>query len=274
MICVTTYVVEYQKRGLPHAHILLIVADSDRLRNPENVDSVISAELPPLQSAFQSEEQKLQAKRLHKINLKCMIHGPCGVRNPRSPCMIDGKCSKGYPKPLSMHTSWTQWSSYPSYKRRSLKDGGLTAIVGDHVVDNSWVVPYNPFLSLKYEAHINVEACISPFAAKYLFLYINKVRYFCFRSIFYDCQSFRLQGNDRAMVKLAGEITDEIEHFENMRCIGSVEACARIFSLPQSERYPSVQQLSVHLPKQQVDVFHEGSEQRAVADEGKSQRVN
>merc|ERR1711989_81661 len=39
--------VEFQKRGLPHAHILLIMNEADRLTTPEQVDSVISAELPP-----------------------------------------------------------------------------------------------------------------------------------------------------------------------------------------------------------------------------------
>ena len=169
------YVVEYQKRGLPHAHILLIVAQCDRLKTPEDIDSVICAELPPNPSSFSCDKKKFQATRLRKTILKCMIHGPCGIRNPRSPCMLDGKCSKGYPRQFSSRTSWNEWSSYPVYRRRNSENPESRAVIGDHVIDNSWVVPYNPFLSLKYDAHINVEACISPFAAKYLFLYINKV---------------------------------------------------------------------------------------------------
>ena len=170
-----TYVVEYQKRGLPHAHILLIVAESDRLKTPENVDSVICAELPPSPCSFTCERKRSQATRLRNTVLRCMIHGPCGIRNPRSPCMVDGKCSKGYPRPFTCRTSWSEWSSYPTYRRREPDVNEESAVIGEHAIDNSWVVPYNPFLSLKYDAHINVEACISPFAAKYLFLYINKV---------------------------------------------------------------------------------------------------
>ena len=41
-----TWVIEFQKRGLPHAHILLIVRESDKPRTTAAIDSVVSAELP------------------------------------------------------------------------------------------------------------------------------------------------------------------------------------------------------------------------------------
>ena len=40
------YTVEWQKRGLPHAHILLIFTPEFKLRGPADYDAVISAELP------------------------------------------------------------------------------------------------------------------------------------------------------------------------------------------------------------------------------------
>jgi len=39
---------------------------------------------------------------------------------------------------------------------------------------NCWVVPYNPALSKKYNAHINVEHCTSLMAIKYITKYIHK----------------------------------------------------------------------------------------------------
>ncbi len=38
--------VEFQKRGLPHAHILLILSPDDALRDVNDWDTAVSAELP------------------------------------------------------------------------------------------------------------------------------------------------------------------------------------------------------------------------------------
>ena len=40
------YVVEFQKRGLPHAHFLLIMNGRYKLTCPEQYDRIISAEIP------------------------------------------------------------------------------------------------------------------------------------------------------------------------------------------------------------------------------------
>ena len=81
------YTIEYQKRGLPYAHVLLWVTLESKLQ-PEDIDLVISAEI----------SSKHQDPELHNIVLSHMIHGPCGHYNYRSPCMLDGKCSKDFPK--------------------------------------------------------------------------------------------------------------------------------------------------------------------------------
>jgi hypothetical protein len=41
-------------------------------------------------------------------------------------------------------------------------------------MDNRWVVPYNPYLLNYFNCDINVEACGSIKAVKYLFKYIHK----------------------------------------------------------------------------------------------------
>lgn len=40
------YIVEFQKRGLPHCHTLLWVSSSSKIENGEDVDRYISVELP------------------------------------------------------------------------------------------------------------------------------------------------------------------------------------------------------------------------------------
>ena len=93
------WVIEFQKRGLPHAHILVILSKDDRVLTSTDVDNVISSQLPPDPETFpEGSDEKKQALELESIVLKSMVHGPCGKINPSSPCMEDGKCTKNYPK--------------------------------------------------------------------------------------------------------------------------------------------------------------------------------
>ncbi|CAI6377043.1 unnamed protein product [Macrosiphum euphorbiae] len=85
---------------------------------PNEVDAVISAEIPNVQLD----------PELHEVVIKNMIHGPCGTLNQNSPCMMDGKCSKRYPRTLISETI-TGNDGYPLYHRRSRVDNGRTTIV-------------------------------------------------------------------------------------------------------------------------------------------------
>ena len=39
-------IIEFQKRGLPHAHIVIWLHDEDKPVNIEDIDKIISAEIP------------------------------------------------------------------------------------------------------------------------------------------------------------------------------------------------------------------------------------
>ncbi|XP_039951420.1 uncharacterized protein LOC120768715 [Bactrocera tryoni] len=123
------YSVEWQKRGLPHAFILIWLVDKIRA---ENVDSLISAEIPD-----PSTDQLL-----FDIVTASMIHGPCRNLNRSSPCMVDGKCTKRFPKDFTNDTV-THVDGYPIYRRRSTENGGQTFIktisYADIDIDNRWV---------------------------------------------------------------------------------------------------------------------------------------
>ncbi len=78
------YVIEFQKCGLPHAHILIFFTEDYKPRTVEVVDRMINAEL------LNSETNKLA----HETVARCMMHGPCGAMFPNAPCMEEGKCKK------------------------------------------------------------------------------------------------------------------------------------------------------------------------------------
>lgn len=61
-----------------------------------------------------------------------MIHGPCSVLNPTSPCMDNGVCTKGYPKQF-IEKTLANVDGYPLYKRR---DDGHNVIIKNQQVDN------------------------------------------------------------------------------------------------------------------------------------------
>ena len=81
------YTIKFQKHGLPHMHLLLSLSPNYCLSSPTEVDSAIRATWPDPET-----EPKLFA-----IVKCCMVHGPCGPWNLKSPCMKDEKCSKGFP---------------------------------------------------------------------------------------------------------------------------------------------------------------------------------
>ncbi|POM57693.1 LOW QUALITY PROTEIN: Helitron helicase-like protein, partial [Phytophthora palmivora] len=215
------HVVEYQKRGLPHAHILLILRPEDKPTSAEDVDKIVSAELP----------DKENHHELYATVVSSMLHGPCGRHNPRSPCMKNGRCSKKFPKPLSEETSITA-DNYPTYRRRRRPEGflNLKGKACDNATINQWIVPYNAFLSQKYNCHINVEVCATNKAIKYIYKYVYK-------------------GSDMTTITIDGQDIEanEIQQYLLGRYISPVEACNRLFMHPTQGSTHSVVNLLIHL---------------------------
>ncbi|XP_021995566.1 uncharacterized protein LOC110892723 [Helianthus annuus] len=154
------YTIEFQKRGLPHCHLLLWVATADRIREAYQIDDFISAEIP----------NPLTQSQLFAVVTDLMIHGPCGIVNPNSPSMESGSCSKKFPKDYHEHTTFDDKGN-ARYRRRSV---GFSVNKSGVELDNRYVVPYNPVLCTQFTAHINVEYCGWSLLIKYLFKYISK----------------------------------------------------------------------------------------------------
>ncbi|XP_019162491.1 PREDICTED: uncharacterized protein LOC109158985 [Ipomoea nil] len=226
------YTIEFQKRGLPHAHILIFLAKSNSYPTAKDIDMIISAEIP----------SELCDPEYYKAVEEFMMHGPCGAARKNSPCMVNGKCSKFYPKKF-VESSTVDFDGYPIYRRR---DNGRTIRKNGIALDSRYVVPHNRHLLMKYKAHINVEWCNQSRSIKYLFKYVNK-------------------GNDRvtaefynsAVEESTGKVIDEIKMYYDCRYISPCEAAWRIFAFDIQFRNPSVERLSFHLPNEHSVIFHD-----------------
>jgi threonine aldolase len=97
-------------------------------------------------------------------------------------------------------------------------------------MDNRWAVPYNPYLTKKYKAHINVEVCTGVEAVKYINKYVYK-------------------GSDRTTLEIE-DTQNEIKKYLHSRYIGPSEAMWNLFQFKTHEEDPTVISLQVHLPGQ------------------------
>jgi hypothetical protein len=60
------YIIEFQKRGLPHMHLLVFLHQEDKIRNAADVDSVVSAQIP----------DPVAQPVLYEVITRNMVHGP------------------------------------------------------------------------------------------------------------------------------------------------------------------------------------------------------
>ena len=217
-VVATVHTIEFQKRGLPHMHLLIFLDQPYKFRNPEDVDTLVSAQIP----------DPATHPTLYETVSTCMLHGPCGAK-----CMVNGKCSKNFPKSFRDDTHFGE-DGYPDYAR---PDNGCKITKGNNVYDNRHVVPYNPYLSAKYNCHINVEVCASISAIKYIHKYIYK-------------------GHDRATIEISGGVQDEIKEYLDARYVSAIEACWHIFEFGMHAESPSVYCLPVHLKDQHMVYFN------------------
>ncbi|KAF7814740.1 uncharacterized protein G2W53_028709 [Senna tora] len=237
------YTIEFQKSGLPHAHILIWLCADEKFNTTAQIDTVISAEIPNPETE----------PRLYEAVKTFMIHGPCGSERKSSPCMVNNKCSKHFPKKFTDRTLFDQ-DGYAKYCHR---DNGHKVIKNGIELDNRFVVPYNRTLLLHYQAHINVEFCNQSRSIKYLFKYVSK-------------------GHDKVIAALSkggsssGDQNnfDEIKMYYDCRYISACEAAWRIFGFDINYREPSVEHLPFHLPNEQGIIFNDDDPIEDVVNDG------
>ena len=210
------YTIEYQKRGLPHMHLLIFLEQQHKISTVQQIDAIISAQIPDSQIHPQ----------LHAAVSKYMLHGPCSPQR----CLENNVCKKCFPKAF-MNQTIIKEDGYPDY---ACPDNGRTVQKHQDVFDNKVVVPHPRELLVQFNCHINLEVCASIKAVKYIHKYIYK-------------------GPDRATVLTEGE--NEIRTYLDARYISSTQACHNIFKFPMHMEWPAVHRLAVHLPGRQSMVF-------------------
>ena len=142
--------VEFQKRGLPHAHIL-VKYERDCI-HPDDIDAVVNAEMP---------SDPADAQLVHT----CMMHShPPASKRPSKYCQrldVEGHryCRFGYPQQLQPSTT-IDAEGRVHYRRR--KNG------------DEMVVPHCLPLLRKFQCHLNFEVANTSHLFQYLFKYIHK----------------------------------------------------------------------------------------------------
>ena len=233
------WTIEYQKRGLPHLHLLVFLRTDNQFLTAANIDSSISAELPPPDDAISQEWRGI-------IEMT-MVHTDCIAHNGQALCMqgLDPFAvqtwRKSYPRSFQEQTIINE-DGYPTYRRRDTRQAYSVEVQSNGanvtaMIDKRRAVPYSPYLSLRYKGNINVEVCGSVKAVKYIHKYIYK-------------------GGDRATVILDSE-HDEIKRYLQGRYIGPTEAVWRLFEFSTHGEEPAVMHLDLHLPNQQAIYFAE-----------------
>ena len=223
-------VVEFQKRGLPHAHMLFWLAPEDKPNTPAAVNKIVSAEVP----------DPVKQPRLHRIVKEHMLHTPCDSTSDtfdekeEHKCWDDCQhCTKHFPYRYQDATTLPK-DGYAQPHRTPPEHGGHVfkwQKKNKETVDvgAEWVVKYNGPLLLMFDAHINVEVCASLRTCKYLCKYLGKG---------YDYSAFTLTEEQK---------NDEILVFQTARYLGPYEAAWHIF-FQRKRNNPAVLSLALHEP--------------------------
>jgi hypothetical protein len=148
--------IEYQHRGLPHAHIVIRLSNVPESNDPdacsEWIDQFLTCQYPDI-----NDNSSASDIQYHKLVEKNMVHKCVKAVNG---CLDDqGVCRKGYHRTISQPKTTFCERGYPIYKRR---DKDLN------------VVPHNRKLLLDWGGHAYIDWCGSTYTVLYLYKYLYK----------------------------------------------------------------------------------------------------
>ena len=152
-------VIEYQHRGLPHAHIVVQLVDGPNHANiPECIawiNQYISATLPDIDENSTAEDRLYYELVSSKMIHSCYhgIGGCLATANSRV-------CKRNYTDTDLIEQTYFDDKGFPIYRRPRRED--------------LRVVPHNRELLIDCDCHINVEFCGTCYTVLYLYSYLFK----------------------------------------------------------------------------------------------------
>lgn len=139
------HVIESQKRGNLHMHLLVTLNPDDAPKSTADIDRMVQAVIP----CPTDDPELFELVKQHHI------HGPCDVG--KSVCQdSEGRCTKKFPKSFRKESSLGE-DGYALPARPD--DGPTIGYANGKVAHNGFVVPYNAELLQEFQCHINVELC-------------------------------------------------------------------------------------------------------------------
>lgn len=239
---------DYQKRGGPHSHKLITIENLSG--TVANVDRYISTEIPAMPDPEKTDEWAVQQRRLRYLVIKKQLH-TCNDH-----CTVNGECSKHFHKPFRSQT--VVHEDRPcEYRRRLPQEGGEIYMAqkkmggASYLIEynNSHVVPYNPYILLKYACHHNVEWVYGR----------DGIKYAC---------KYPLKGPEYQYIRV--ENNDNVVHYNEFNMIfkanyrSGMEAFMRMYGYPIVRMSHPVHLLLIHLPNHEPQCFDEGEEETVI----------
>eukprot|EP00899_Mesostigma_viride_P018040 jgi/Mesvir1/26237/Mv02412-RA.2 len=260
-----TYVIEYQTRGLPHAHIIYRLP---KVCHPTNenglVDQHVWAELPPVEMPELREKVLTHMVHNHHRGTKCMqgrrkeVEQPPRMAARAADVRAEEAARKEYDEGLPDLEECDANVTWPVCQKKFPK-----AYVGRTYVDargymqyrrrplcklNRWIVPYNPVFLLLLDCHINVEIVASIHIVEYLNKYMNK-------------------SDETADVKVTSDGNDEIADYLAARLVSASRAEWVLMGFHEHFMRPGCSLLPLHVPKENEIAYMEnvkGSMEKAL----------
>ena len=223
------YAIEFQKRGLPHVH-LLAWFDLPKEGPPHCFwDTIISGRMPdpPKPGEAQGKEHEAQ-QRLHRIVSTHMWHA---LEKPtkghgwqcKSACQVPERDRHGRPDPDGA-TRCKACFPQEAARETTVDDRGRYHMRRRPGADQ-WVVEYSPELLMIFDCHINVMPCYNAIAICYLVAYVTK-------------------GLDMGGVNIM-DGNDQIAGWRNCRYVSATEAVWRMCGYDLLTMEPAVVALRV-----------------------------